>query len=73
MAKISARGATKLGTWTKGGASLVLCSDGRILGKWTAGAGYSLVAKVSRNATVFEMLEAAGRYAALRGYVPASR
>jgi hypothetical protein len=71
VAKISANGATKMGTWTnESGASLVLCSDGRILGKWTAGAGYSRVARIVKG-DVRVMLEAADRYARRRGYSPA--
>lgn len=78
MAKISARGATKLGTWTnERGASLVLCSDGRILHKsGAAGAGYTLHGRVGAGRPgpgVYGMLIAAGRYAARLGYSPATR
>lgn len=61
MAKISARGATKIATWKRDEARLVLCSDGRLLGKYLAGDGYTVRA---RKAT----LTAAAAYAAKLGY-----
>jgi dTDP-4-dehydrorhamnose reductase len=67
MAKISARGAKEVGRWKKAtGATIVLTSDGRILSKWDATAGYSVFGKTKKTgADAVAMVE---RYATVRGY-----
>ena len=43
MAKISARGDSEVARWTgPGGKALVLTAQGRLLYRWTSGAGYAL-------------------------------
>jgi hypothetical protein len=66
MAKISARGATAIARYKKGEATIVVCSDGRILVKYLKGDGYKVLAKVKAGADIAGV---GGRLAAKLGYV----
>lgn len=52
MAKISAHGAYEVGRYKKGEATLVVCSDGRLLVKYLKGDGYRVLGKVKKGADI---------------------
>lgn len=76
MAKISARGAYELARYKKacstdslGDATLVLCSDGRLLVKHYTGGGYTILGKLKKTVDTAEAKRAAAdRIAAKLGY-----